>query len=122
MTSLISAVVVCSSGASAATVTLFRDAFDAEREVDVQGPAHLEHDALCVCGAKPDNDAVMSHWPVRSAGRKKRPSASVTRSTTMPLAACVAVTVAPGNAARTVPDDARDLTGVHLGDRAGTHR
>ena len=34
---------------------------------------------------------------MRSAGRKNRPSASVTRSTTVPLAGCVAVTVAPGS-------------------------
>ena len=34
---------------------------------------------------------------MRSAGRKKRPSPSVTRSTTVPLAGCVAVTVAPGS-------------------------
>ena len=49
----------------------------------------------------------MSHAPMRSAGRKKRPEASVTRSTDVPLARWVAVTVAPGSTppelSRTMP-------------------
>ena len=36
---------------------------------------------------------------MRSAGRKNRPSASVTRTTTVPLEECLTVTVAPGSTA-----------------------
>ena len=78
---------------------------------------------LCVCGAKPDDDAVMSHWPGRSAGRKKRPC-------------CVGHPLddqAGGgmlrrhrrsrkSRSRDVPDDAGDLAGVRLGDGVGAER
>ena len=45
MTSLISAVVVCSSGAVGCDVDLFGEPCDAERELEAQRAANLEHDA-----------------------------------------------------------------------------
>ncbi len=96
MTSLISALPVCRSGAVASTVTCWeRPSRPSENSRVSVRP--ISRTIALVSGAKPLSVAVTSHCPMRSAGRKNRPSPSVTRSTTVPLAGCVAATVAPAS-------------------------
>ena len=98
MTSLISAVVVWRSGAAAATVTCSETpSTPSVNSRSSVRPSSSASDRFC--GAKPLKRGGDLPGPIRSAGRKKRPCSSVTRSTTVPLAGCLAVTVAPGSTA-----------------------
>ena len=86
MTSLISAVVTCRSGGVISTVTssLIAPSDSVNSSCRVRPSSRVI--PVWVTRWKPGNSAVTSHPPVGSAGRKKRPPASVTRSMVNPLA------------------------------------
>ena len=108
MTSLISAVVSCSSGAGHRDLDRFRDLAQLQRVVQLQVAPDVDDDAVSArIAAEPRHaHTATSHSPIGSEDMKKRPSASVTRSTVKPLSGCEAVTVAPGN----TPPDASRIT------------
>ena len=98
MTSLISAVVVCSSGAVGCDDDLLGEPLDAERELEAQRAADLEHDA--VLRLRREAGQRRGDLPLRRCEApegRTAPRRRSTRSTTVPLAGCVAVTVAPGS-------------------------
>ena len=115
MTSLISAVVVCSSGAVGCDGDLLGDALDAERELELQGAAELEDDA--VLGLRREAGQRRGEVPLPDAQRRKEEAAFCVGDA---LDARAAGGVRGGDggagqhAARAVPDHAADLAGVEL--------
>ncbi len=97
MTSLISAVVVCSSGARASRRSPARSS--PGRRARTRGSGSGQSRGRCRAGSAGRSLTASPRCPsARCAARAGRsgPRMSVTRSTIVPLAGCVAVTVAPG--------------------------
>ncbi len=124
MTSLISAVVVCSSGARRLRrSTCSVDALDAERELEAQRAADLEHDAALRLRREPGQ---RRHDVPLADAQRRQEEAAFGVGDALDDGAAGRMRRRDGgagqDAAGAVPDDAADLTGVDLRGGTGSHR